>query len=106
MHPWSEEEKRRFYLNLIQAFEVAAARTHGLVNLNCSRHTGFYQCEHPFSDKTNGHHQSARILGLGWKLCPCTMPYMLKKDQTLFMRSCLSTPKSIKQMKRFAGRMI
>ena len=51
MHPWSEEEKRRFYLNLIQAFEVAAARTHGLVNLNCSRHTGFYQCEHPFSDK-------------------------------------------------------
>ena len=51
MHPWSEEEKRRFYLNLIQAFEVAAARTPGLVNPNWSRHTGFYQCEHPFSNK-------------------------------------------------------
>ena len=51
MHPWSEEEKRRFYLNLIQAFEVAAARTPGLVNLNCSRHTCFYKCARPFSDK-------------------------------------------------------
>ena len=51
MHPSSEEEKRRFYLNLIQAFEVTAAGTPGLVNLNCSRHTGFYLCEHPFSDK-------------------------------------------------------
>ena len=38
-----------------QLFEAAAARTSGLVNLVYSRQTGFFQCEYPFSDKTDGY---------------------------------------------------
>ena len=34
-----------------QSFEVAAARTFGLVNVVFSRQTGFFECEHSFKDK-------------------------------------------------------
>ena len=44
-----EEEKKR-------AFEVSKVRTSGLciVKLVFSRQTGFFECKHPFIDKTEG----------------------------------------------------
>ena len=61
-----------------QSFEVAAARTFGLVNVVFSRQTGFFECEHSFKDKrmvtTEPAVPGARTLGLGSKLYPINMP--------------------------------
>ena len=67
-----------------QSFEVAAARTFGLVNLVFSRQTGFFECEHSFKDKpmvtTEPAVPGARTLGLGSKLYPINMPGVFNKD--------------------------
>ena len=74
-----------------QAFEVAAARFSGLVNLVFSRQTVsfFFECKHLFIDKpmviTEPNVLSAR--GLGSKLYPSNMPRMLNNDLTRFTQS-------------------
>ena len=74
-----------------QAFEVAASRTPGLVNLAFSRQTGFFECKHPFVDKpmviTEPAIASARLLSLGSKLYPTSILRMPNKELTRFMQS-------------------
>ena len=74
-----------------QSFEVALARTFGLVNLVFSRQTGFFECEHSFKDKpmvtTEPAVPGARTLGLGSKLYPINMPGVFNKDLTGFKQS-------------------
>ena len=74
-----------------QTFYVTAARTSGLVNLVFFCLTFFFECEHPFIDKspsiTEPAVPSARILGLGTKLYPSSMQRMLNKDLTWFTQS-------------------
>ena len=67
--------------------------------------------EHPFIDKpmfiTEPVVPSERILGLGSKLYPRNMQRMLKRDLVRFMQFFLSsTPKSRKQKKSSAGRVL
>ena len=60
-----------------QLFEAAAARTSGLVNLVFSRQTGFFQCEHPFSDKTDGYNLARCTMTNqdGFEICSaCSKP--------------------------------
>ena len=67
-----------------QTFAITAAQTPGLVNLVFSCQTGFFECEHPFTEKpmviTEPAVASTRLLGLGLKLLPMNMPCMLNKD--------------------------
>ena len=105
---WGREKEA--LLESLQAFEVAASRTPGLVNLVFSRQTGFFECKHPFVDKpmviTEPAVASAQLLGLGSKLYPSNMLRMLNKDLTRFMQSLnfSSTLKSSKRKKDSAGR--
>ena len=68
-----------------------AAQTSGVVNLVFSRQTGFFKPVHPFIDKpmviTEPVVPSARLLGLGSRLCPSNMQRMLNKDLTQFKQS-------------------
>ena len=70
---------------------VKPLRSPGLANLVFSRHTGFFECEHLFIDKTmvitKPAEASARLSGLGSKLHPSNTPRMFNKDLTGFMQS-------------------
>ena len=60
-----------------ELFEAAAARTSGLVNLVFSRQTVFFQCEHPFSDKTDGYNWARCTMTNqdGFEIClSCSKP--------------------------------
>ena len=86
-----------------QSFEVAAARTFGLVNVVFSRQTGFFECEHSFKDKrmvtTEPAVPGARTLGLGSKLYPINMPGMFNKDLTRSSRVFQNRAKERKSKK-------
>ena len=86
-----------------QSFEVAAARTFGLVNVVFSRQTGFFECEHSFKDKlmvtTEPAVPGARTLGLGSKLYPINMPGVFNKDLTRSSRVFQNRAKERKSKK-------
>ena len=88
---------------------VAEAQSSGLVNLVFSRQTSFFECEHPFIEKNNGHnraHYTKRTaMRPGFKLYTSNMPRMLKKDFTRFKQSFSTTPNSRKREKDSAGRV-
>ena len=88
-----------------QTFEVAAAQTSGLVNLVFSCQTVFFRCElsvYCYSLViTEPAVVSARLLGLGSKLCVSNVPRMLNKDLTQFML-CLSRVWQNRTSKRMA----
>ena len=94
------------------AFEVAASRTPGLVNLAFSRQTGFFECKHPFVDKpmviTEPAIASARLLSLGSKLYPTSILRMPNKELTRFMQSLFRvlSNQAIERKTLLAGKVV
>ena len=79
-------------------------RISGLVNLVFLN--WFCQCEHPFTDKTDGYYWARCTVknqggGLGWRLYPGNMQHALDKDLTRFMQS-LSQERQNRASKRKA----
>ena len=73
-----------------QPFEVVEDQTSGPVDLVLSPQTVvFFEREHPFIDKPIAITEPAvpQLLGLGSKLYPSNMQFMLNKDLTRFKQS-------------------
>ena len=99
------EERKRCCLNHLKPFKLAQPELLDWSTLFFFCQTFFFECEHPFIDKslsiTEPAVPSARLLGLGTKLYPSSMQRMLNKDLTWFTQSFPGTPKSSKGTKGY-----